>query len=85
MKMFKAYFDCGDDCFKVVRPADSKAQFITRYGGNGEIIKMEDVTKEIPLDPDRLFEDLMMRLGYGEAEAYAISECVRKSYENILD
>ena len=83
MKLFKAYFDCGDDCFKVVRPAEDKKKFISQYGGNGEIIKLEEVTKEFPLSPDRLFDDLK-RLNYGDAEAYAISECVRKHYENII-
>lgn len=84
MKLFKAYFDCGDDCFKVIRPAEDKKKFISQYGGNGEIIKMEDVTEEIPLSPNRLLDDLL-RLGYGEPEAYAIAECVRRNYENIID
>ena len=83
MKMFKTYFDDGDTCFKVIRPAESKSQFYSRFGGNGEIIKIDDVTEEFPLDPEKLLDDLR-RIGYGEPEAYAISECVRKCYENLL-
>lgn len=84
MKLFKAYFDCGDDCFKVVRPAESKAKFIERFGGNGEIIKLEEVTEEYPLDVEYLF-DFLHKYGWGEAETHIITECVRKHYENIKD
>lgn len=82
--MFKAYFDCGENCVKVIRPAKDKKEFISMYGGNGEIIKLEEVTKDYTLAPDRIISDLQ-RLGYGEVEAYAIAECVRRTYENCVD
>ena len=47
LKIFKAYIDdrCGN-VYKVVRPAKSLPEFKAYLEGNGEIVKIENVTKE---------------------------------------
>ena len=78
MKLFKVYVDDGQNTFRAYTAARSKKAMLERDCGNGEFIKIEDVTKEHLCEgsAERAYDDLR-RTGWGEAEATLIAELIR--------
>lgn len=78
MKLFRVYVDDGSHVFKTYTAAKSKKAMIEREGGNGEFVKIEDVTQEFLCDgsAERCYDDLR-RTGWGHAEATLIAELIR--------
>lgn len=78
MKLFRVYVDDGSQVFKTFSAAKSKKAMIERDGGNGEFVKIEDVTQEFLCEgsAERCYADLR-RAGWGNAEATLIAELIR--------
>ena len=64
MKMFECIIDDGKNVFKEVVAANSKRQMLDQWGGNGEFLRIKEVTKDYPIDTEKLQSDLP-RLGWG--------------------
>lgn len=45
MKLYEMIIDDGTEVFKAIRPAKDLKSLKTQYGGNGEIIRIKDVTE----------------------------------------
>lgn len=60
----------GENVFKAVRPANNIKELKSIYGGNGDFVRIKDVTTDYPIDTDYLRRVLTGReFGhFGEAE-----------------
>lgn len=84
MKIYKAYLDDGKNLYKVFRPSDSKKSFIEQYGGNGEIIKIEDVTEDFPISLQKVYDALSIA-HFGEVEKDIIISCLQSKLNNCIE
>ncbi len=83
MKAYKAIFETEENAFKVIRPATSEKAFRLKYGGNGEIIKIVDVTEDFPISLEKVCNALQAA-GFGEVEQQLIISVIQNGYENVI-
>ena len=83
MKLYKAIFETETDAFKVYRTAKNEKAFKEQYGGNGEIIKLEDVTSDYPLSLKTIEEALTISR-FGQIEKDLILSIIQNNYENVI-
>lgn len=50
--------------------------------GNGELIRIKDVTADFPISENCIFETLALR--FGKEETQAMTNILREVYENIV-
>lgn len=67
LKKYLVYLDDEKDVFKVAVPAKSEVDAKKFCEGNGEVIKIKDITDETPIFADVIVEALKMR-NFGETE-----------------
>lgn len=74
----------GEHVFKNVRPAKNIKELKQIYGGNGDFVRIKDVTQEYPLDVDYLRKVLRgENIGhFGEIETDIICALVQRLYDN---
>ena len=82
-KMFEMVIDDGKDVFKVTRMAESQEDIEKRYGGNGEFVRIKDVTDDYPISEYKLHTALSAA-GFGEAERESIVSLLRQEYSNTM-
>lgn len=69
MKLFECIVDDGKDVFKTLTAAKSRKALIDEYGGNGEFIRIKDITAEYFTEGSvELLGDHLLRMGWGEGE-----------------
>lgn len=78
-KIFKCIIDDGRNVFKEYLPAKTKKELLSVWGGNGDFEKIEDVTKDFPIDIDKL-RDTLQKAGYGVPEERLICYLVEQYY-----
>lgn len=83
MKAYEMIIDDGH-VFKCVRPAKDVKQLKDIYGGNGEFVRIKDVTEEYGIDVDYLRRVLSgQTMGhFGEVETDIICSLVQHCYDN---
>ena len=82
-RMYEAIIDAGDQVFKVNRIARDEKDFKSRYGGNGEFVRILDVTEDFPISIDNVKIALEMER-FGEAEVEAIVHLLSSGYANVV-
>lgn len=84
MKAFEMIIEDGERVFKCVRPAKDINQLKQIYGGNGDFVRIKDVTQEYPLDVDYLHKVLRGETvgHFGEPETDIICALVQRLYDN---
>ena len=75
MKKYLAYMDDGHNCFKLAIPADSVKAAKKYVAGNGEVIKVSDVTEEYPISLEKVGQALFAA-GFGEYEVDFITRAL---------
>lgn len=85
--MYKAYemiINEGLDVYKVLKAEKYPKKIKQSYGGEGEIIRIKDVTESYPIDVDYLRKVLRgQTMGhFGEVETEIICSILEKCYEN---
>ena len=83
-KMFEMYIDDGQDIIKAARIGKSAADIKKRYSGNGEFVKVADVTEDYPINEYKVM-DALAAAGFGEAEQEAIRHLLRTGYANTTE
>lgn len=83
MRAYEAIIDDGQDVYKVTRCVESEEVFREIYGGNGEIVRIKDITDETPIGLGRL-EQVLIAGGFGRQETAIIVSIVRDTYPNPL-
>ena len=67
MKIYEMIIDDNKSVFKCVRPAETKTALKKMYSGNGEFIRIKDVTEEQRINLDKLY-DTLKKANYKEEE-----------------
>lgn len=67
LKKYLVYLDDGKAVYKIAVPAKSKAAAEKFCEGNGEVIKVKDITNEVPIDAEAVAHALKGR-NFGEME-----------------
>lgn len=69
MKLFECIVDDGKEVFKTLTAAKSRKALIDVYGGNGDFIRIKDVTAEYFTEQSAdLLDEHLLRMGWGEGE-----------------
>ena len=79
--MLSMIINDGEKVFKVCRGAKSVAALKKEYGGNGEFVRVKDVTEAFPISEEHLRVALR---GWGEEERELIVGLLRNNYENVI-
>lgn len=71
--------------YKAIRPAKDVKQLKQIYGGNGEFVRIKDVTEFYPIDLDTLRRVLTGKEAgkFGEVETDIIVSLVLSLYDNV--
>lgn len=83
-KMFEMIIDDGTQVFKVQRIGKSPADIKKRYGGNGEFVRVQDVTEHFPISEEKVCKALEAA-HFGDAEVEAIRRLLRNGYSNVIE
>lgn len=69
MKLFECIVYDGKNVFKTLTAAKNRKSLIDEYGGNGDFVKIKDVTAEyFTAQSVDLLDDHLLRMGWGEGE-----------------
>ena len=71
MKKYIAYLDDRESVIKVAIPANNVAAVKRYVNGNGEIIKIKDITDECPISSSKV-KLALEQAGFGETEKWLI-------------
>lgn len=84
MRAYEMIIDSKDSVFKCVRPAKDVKQLKYIYGGNGEMVRIKDVTEEYGIDLSYLRNVLTGKCNghFGEIETDLIISIVQRCYDN---
>lgn len=82
MKLFECIIDDGTNVFKSLCTAKSKKELLNVYGGNGDFIKIKDITNEYfdETSAEELRNDLI-KAGWGEGETRLIVALLEEHIE----
>lgn len=82
MKLFECIIDDGTDVYKSLCTAKSKKELLNVYGGNGDFIKIKDITDEYfdETSADELRNDLI-KAGWGTGETKLIVALLEEHIE----
>lgn len=82
MKLFECIIDDGTDVYKSLCTAKSKKELLDVYGGNGDFIKIKDITNECfdETSAEELRNDLK-KAGWGEGETRLIVALLEEHIE----
>lgn len=84
MKAYEMIIEDREHVFKCVRPAENVKQLKTIYGGNGDFVRIKDVTEQYPIDVDIIRNVLQGRRAgtFGEIETDIICSLIQRLYDN---
>lgn len=82
MKLFECIIDDGKNVYKNLCTAKSKKELLNVYGGNGDFIKIKDITNEYfdETSAEELRNDLI-KAGWGEGETRLIVALLEEHIE----
>lgn len=84
MKLFECIIDDGNNVFKSKVAARNKKELLSVYGGNGDFVKIKDITNEYftHQSVDILVEDLH-RCGWGNEECIILKALLQQHIETL--
>jgi hypothetical protein len=82
MKLFNCIVDDGKNVFKTLTASKSKKDLLNVYGGNGEFIKIQDVTSEYFNEDTVAYLENVLKLHFGEGETKLICALVEEHIKN---
>ena len=69
MKLFECIVDDGKNVFKTLTAAKNRKALIDEYGGNGDFIRIKDITADyFTAQSVDLLDNHLMRMGWGREE-----------------
>lgn len=77
MKAFEMIVKDGNHAYVMTRPGKDKKSIMHRYSGNGEFVRVQDVTEETPISLDKVRNALKLA-GFGEVEQDIIVSLVQE-------
>lgn len=86
MKLFEVIIDDGANVYKEYGCAKNKKEFERIYGGNGEFVKLTDVTKDyLTFDSVSCLDDCLKKTGWGKAERTILCELLMEHLKKNCD
>ena len=82
MKKYMVYMDDGQNCFKLAIPADSVKSAKKYVQGNGEVLKVTDITEDYPISINKVVEALK-NADFGQVEIDLIMRTL--TFHNIAE
>lgn len=82
LKVFRCVVDDGEDAFVTYTTASSKEEIIDVYGGNGEFLKIEDVTAKVVIKKENIAK-LLKEAGLNKMQVSLISGLIEQHNEFI--
>ena len=82
-RMYEAIIDDGEQVFKASRIALDENDLKSRYGGNGEFVRITDVTEDFPISENTV-RSALEAAGFGEAEREAVVSLLISGYANAV-
>lgn len=58
MKVFECIIDDGQNIFKTIIPSTNRRTLLAEWNGNGEFVKIKEVTQDYPISIDKVIEAL---------------------------
>jgi hypothetical protein len=80
-RMYEMILDAGYHAYKVCRLARTIDKSIKQAAGNGEVVRVKDVTDDFPISANKVWA-AMNDYGFGETEREAIVHLLREHYAN---
>jgi len=68
LKKYFVYLDDGNDVFKIAVPAESEEAAKKFCEGNGEIVKVKEITSEVQIEADAVAYALKKGQNFSETE-----------------
>ena len=84
IKAYKVIWEDRDDVYKDYIPAESEEQAAEFVRGNGDVIKVTEVTDDFPLSTGSVGDALLAR-GFGRAETDLITRMIGSFYKNSIN
>jgi hypothetical protein len=81
--MYELIVDAGEHVFKANCLAHDEEELKNRYGGNGEFVRVRDVTQDFPIKSGVVWNALEAA-GFGKTELEAVRYLL-EGYENTVD
>lgn len=82
-KLYKVIFEDAYDIYKELIPAENEKEARKELNGNGEIIKITDVTTDYPISIGKVMDALKLK-NFGETERTIIMRLLY-TYQNWID
>lgn len=83
MKVYEVIIESGNDVFKTLIPAKNTKDVEKQVQGNGEIVRIKDVTDKYPISINFIHEQLLGKIG--EAELTIITRVLQNLPEIFID
>ena len=80
-KMWEMIIDDGTNVYRAHGVARDKKALEKTYGGNGEFVRIKEVTEDFPISEESVYKALKSA-NFGQAETEAIVSILRCNYEN---
>ena len=80
-KMYEMILDQGSTVSKEIRPALSEVDLKERYSGNGEFVRIQDVTDEYPISSSQV-DDALKAAGFNDPCRVLIISLLIQHYDN---
>lgn len=84
MKVYECIIDDGMNVFKATTVSKDKSTMLKEYGGNGEFVKIKDVTKDYKINIDDVRSALTID-NFGKTEIDLIIRILETQKENLLE
>jgi hypothetical protein len=81
-RMYEMVIKDGENAYVVNRIALNEEDIKRRYGGNGEFVRIQDVTEEFPISEKGLRNALAVK--FGDTEVEAIVHLLISGYANVM-
>lgn len=79
IKLYEAIVETKTSVFKMVRPSTSLEEFENVYRGNGDFVRIKEVTNDYPIDIVYL-RQVLQNAHFGEVEQDIIVSLVQNIY-----
>lgn len=84
MKAFEMIIKDGCDAFLCVRPSKDEESLRQQFGGNGEFVRVRDVTQEFDIDLFHVESALKRSGDFNKSQIELIIALLQYNYENTF-
>ena len=83
-QIYKVYLEDRINTYSAIIPAKSKKEVIEYCQGNGEIIKIKDITNDTPISVSSVY-DALTSANFGQDEIDIVCRLIQNNLKNTID